>query len=43
MLDHGSNSLKRFSKWPPEAILKNQYILYQLANLDDQNVQYEVF
>ena len=26
MLDHGSNSGKRFSKWPPEAILKNLYI-----------------
>ena len=26
MLDHGSNSGKRFSKWPPEAILKNLYV-----------------
>ena len=26
MLDHGINSGKRFSKWPPEAILKNQYV-----------------
>ena len=26
MLDHGSNSGKRFSKWPPEAILKKTYM-----------------
>ena len=42
MLNHGSNSGKR----PPEAILKNLYIYifwHQLAHLDDQNVQYEVF
>ena len=26
MLDHGSNSGKRFLKWPPEAILKNLYV-----------------
>ena len=41
VLDHGSNSGKRFSKWPPEAILKNllcQYFLHQLANFDAQNV-----
>ena len=47
MLDHGSNSEKRFSKWPPAAILKNlyicQYVLPQLANFDDQNVQLEGF
>ena len=45
MLDHGSNSGKQFVKWPPETILRNicQYILHQLANLNDQNVQYEFF
>ena len=26
MLDHGSNSGKRFSKWPPKVILKNLYV-----------------
>ena len=26
MLDHGSNSGKRFLKWPPEAILNNLYV-----------------
>ena len=26
MLDNGSNSGKRFSKWPPEVILKNLYV-----------------
>ena len=25
MLDHGSNSEKRFKKWPPEAIPKNLF------------------
>ena len=30
MLDHGSNSGNRFSKWPPEAILKNLYGLTTL-------------
>ena len=42
MLDHGSNSGKRFSKWPPKAILNNllcQYNLHQLANFNDQKVQ----
>ena len=37
---------KVFSKWPPEAILKNllcQYVLHQFVNFDDQNVQYGVF
>ena len=46
MLDYGSNSGKRFSKWPPEAILKNllcQYVLHKSANFDDQNVQWGVF
>ena len=26
MMDHGSNSGKQFSKWPPEAIPKNLYV-----------------
>ena len=26
MLDHGNNSGKRFSKWPPKVILKNLYV-----------------
>ena len=42
MLDHGSNSGKLFSKWPPEEKPICTYLLHQLANLDDQNVQYAI-
>ena len=35
MLDHGGNSGKRFSKWPPEAILKN--LLCQHVFLDSDS------